>query len=756
MKKILLTILLLSVSLGAFAFDIVKSTVVVPQNATMTEKYAADEFVKYIEKISGVKLPISTTPSQGSNVYINSLNSAEDDGINIKTQGNNLYFQGNNQRATIYSVYEFLEKYCNVEFYSKDLEIVPKKKFISVKNINYSYVPPFYQRECDIAGIYNYPETYVKFRMNCSWNLTDPKLGGSTSIIGGAHSVSSWIPEDKYFKDHPEYFALNMGERKGGKESQLCMTNKEVLEEIAKNVLETMEKYPDNKLVAITQNDNSRRCECEKCMEAYEKYGSTSGAYIEGVNYIADIVKEKRPDLYIVTFAYAMTVKPPKNITVRDNVVVRFCTIEQNASEPIVWKDKYAPYNKIHCRMLTGLNIDTANTDLYNYLQDWSKISSHLLIWDYISNFNSYYIPHPNIHVLQENMKLFREFKALGLFSEGDRSNDNATFNELKSYIIAKLQWNPEANVEALIEKFCDANYKKGSKDIQEIIKILENTVSDQHIYFPTYVHDMEWLSDEDTIKCIKLFQNALKKTKNEKFANEKINLAYQCFLYGWNNLPDDRYEKIKKACQLSYKNRLDFENPFTELMVATKNDFVSEGHNIVPNDKPYKTTKTGNVPDFCKGLKDEDWFELTTKDFEVTDKPSSMIEDPDAVTGQAIVYYPTNVNWCRLRHFGGNIQGFKKAGKTQMDIYISAKTKGKKTDKGNILQVGVYDFNVQAYRFEKACPISAFNDGEYTWYKVGTWDFQMTKAGSFYLTAYKNEGSCEEIYIDRMIGVVR
>ncbi len=164
---VVLSIVLVS-SMSLFAFSITKDTnVVIKDNATEPEKYAANEFVKYIEKITGNKLNI-TTVDMPKSVYINAIgDETGDDGVNIKVLNDNLYLQGNSPRSTIYSVYEFLVKYVGVEFYTKDIEKVPVKKSILISSkINYSYTSPFISRGAFYNGNTSYPEVGINHKLN--------------------------------------------------------------------------------------------------------------------------------------------------------------------------------------------------------------------------------------------------------------------------------------------------------------------------------------------------------------------------------------------------------------------------------------------------------------------------------------------------------------------------------------------------------------------------------------------------------------
>ena len=59
------------------------------------------------------------------------------------------------------------------------------------------------------------------------------------------HTFRELIPPAKYFRAHPEWFALVKGKRQGiadlsGHDSQLCTSNPEVIEKLAQGLIETI------------------------------------------------------------------------------------------------------------------------------------------------------------------------------------------------------------------------------------------------------------------------------------------------------------------------------------------------------------------------------------------------------------------------------------------------------------------------------------------------------------------------------------
>ncbi|MBQ7256690.1 MAG: DUF4838 domain-containing protein [Abditibacteriota bacterium] len=751
---VLLFILMFSVSL--FAFSITKNTnVVIKENATEAEKYAAEEFIKYIEKITGNKLNITTTETPKS-VYISALgDETGDDGVNINFKDNNLYIQGNSPRGTIYSVYEFLVKYLGVEFYTKDIEKIPSKKAIVLSNnINYSYTPSFMSREAYYRGNNAYPEFALKHKLNGNHNYISEEMGGHIELINWCHSSMVYLPPEKYMNEHPEFYSLVTGRRVP---IQLCWTNKEMQKELAKRVIEILDSYNNPKIIDVSQMDNTTECECENCRAAKEKYASPAGALVEMINYVAGEVKKKYPNVYVETLAYQHTLPAPKGITCADNVIIRVCDIENNFCEPIAEKSAFGPYTPVNGRNWGYIDTQTINKVFADNLEAWANICKSLYVWDYTVNFSNCHIVHPNLHILKPNLQYFRDHNVIAMFEQGDYYNEGSTFNELKNFLISKLLWNPDEDVDKLKEDFCKNVYGKGYKEILKIIDIYTNAVYHKGLYYPTYVYDMEWMTEDDYVKSVKLFQEALKKTEKDEQANTKINNIYISFLYGWYVMNDEKFDRVLMECKLPWNDKEEFSEYFEKYIIAHGNGYISEGKPIDFVAAAYELKKSDKTPQFIidNNIKDEDWFEIDSLDFGLH-AIGVQREEKDASFGTVTDLYPTQTEWSMQRSVSGNIVNFKKAGKTSLDVYVECKTVNKHNDIGDIATLGVWDYNTNSNRFKNNIAAKDLNDNSFNIIYLGNFEFGDCKDGTFYMCGVNNPDCAEAITIDRVICVLK
>ncbi len=126
-----------------------KCEIIVSENASKQEQYAAQELVKYIELMTGHK-PSVSTKSHCENKILLGFDKhlvKGPEGLLIKSvDSNTLLITGSDDsknRGTLYGVYEFLERFCGCSLspYSHPNlnggEYVPKKDALELDDIYY-------------------------------------------------------------------------------------------------------------------------------------------------------------------------------------------------------------------------------------------------------------------------------------------------------------------------------------------------------------------------------------------------------------------------------------------------------------------------------------------------------------------------------------------------------------------------------------------------------------------------------------------
>ena len=350
-----------------------------------------------------------------------------------------LIIAGGNYKGTIYGVYTFLEKYLGCRMYSPKVKIIPKTDLIAFETIDLKEIPVIKFRDTHYSVTWQ--EEYS------AWHKLDhdPKGGIGKPLWGSwVHTFNSLVPPELYFDTHPEYYAFRDGKRLP---TQPCLTNPDVLRITIQNLRKQAAAHPEAKYWSVSQNDNRLYCQCDNCRAIDEKEGSPSGSIITFVNQVAD----QFPDLTISTLAYEYGRKAPLTVRPRKNVNIMLCSIEARRDIPIEEGN------------------DDESRSLVKDFEDWGKIASDIVVWDYVIQFTNLVSPFPNLHVLQPNLRFFVKNGATAMFEQGNRDG-GGEFAELRSYLLSKLMWNPEENVDTLINDFLRGYYGAAAAPIRKYI----------------------------------------------------------------------------------------------------------------------------------------------------------------------------------------------------------------------------------------------------------------------------------------------
>ncbi len=401
----------------------------------------------YIFKISEAELVISKEATQSEHViYIKVNKTLELNEVSYQAINNNIFIIGGSVSATKNAVYEFLEKEMGCKWYAPGEEFVPKQNNISIsRDLNYSYVPKITTRTVHSALFYENADFAKKHKVT---QEAFPNYVPDARV----HTFHKFIPEEKFYNDHPEYFALRGTKRLP---TQLCLTNNDVLTIVTDSVSAYFKRSPKATVLSVSQNDNSQYCECKNCSAIDKEEGSVSGTMIRFVNAIA----AKFPKKTISTLAYQYTRKPSK-VKPISNVLITLCSIECDRSAPIEEKCK----------------------DFATDLEGWGKLTSNIRIWDYTTQFTNFLTPFPNFRTLQPNIKFFKTHNANWVFEQHSR-NPSELF-ELRSYVMAKLLWNPDANYDELVFEFTEGYYGKAGIYVREYLKLIHDRLAEDKEFF--------------------------------------------------------------------------------------------------------------------------------------------------------------------------------------------------------------------------------------------------------------------------------
>lgn len=447
---------------------------------------AAGLLQSWLKKVGGAELPVKVglTEIPAKAIVINpDARQGHEDAFSIVTVNKQIVITGGTHKGCIYGVVDLLEKQLGCRIYAPGFEVAPKLNRIKIPQLDIKDQPVNEYR--NVYGRFTEDEDYR------DWQRID--IIQDVFADGYyVHTMNTLVPWTENFKKHPEYYALMNGKRII---DQLCLSNPEVLKIALKKLETDMALQPDKQVWSVSQNDNFSYCQCDACKKIIAEEGSPAGPVIRFVNEVA----KKFPDKIISTLAYQYSRQAPKVTKPADNVQIMLCTIELNRSQPIAEDPRSASFLKD--------------------IVDWGKIAKHIYLWDYTVNFSHHTTPFPNIHVLQPNIRLFVRNN---VFSHFQQSNTDVghEFSELKSYLIARLLWNPDIKTDSVITNFMEGYFGAAAPFVRTYLDTLEGEILKTKewldIYGPPTAHENTFLSEANIARYLGYFDQAMTAVKDQ------------------------------------------------------------------------------------------------------------------------------------------------------------------------------------------------------------------------------------------------
>ena len=420
--------------------------VVTTDRLTESDMYAAQQLQSMLKK-SGLNLYIVSRLDeqlQSGSIYVGDCPYIYTDdlhncGYALFGDGNWFVLSGQGQNGTLYAVYDFLERYCGFRLYTPDALIVPDLKDFTLPKDTVIERPAFAYREVS----YYYPN---HSQLYADWHRLHTELDREALFGMFVHTFNKLLPPNYYYDRHPEWYSLNNGHR--SRDGQLCLTNPEVFDSLCASLAECISNVPDKKIWSVSPNDNYNACQCPECLRSDSLYGGPTGTLLNFVNKVA----RRFPDKTISTLAYQYTRSAPKKMAVKpdSNVNIMFCSIECGREESIATSPNEASFRKD--------------------MSDWKQLTDNIFMWDYVVQFRNFWNPFPNIHILQSNLRYFRDNGVQMMFEQATGFYNKTSWMELRNYLIAKLMWNPDIDADSVITDFCNGYYGTAGVYIKTII----------------------------------------------------------------------------------------------------------------------------------------------------------------------------------------------------------------------------------------------------------------------------------------------
>ena len=364
----------------------------------------------------------------------------KDDGFLICGDGRKVCLYGLGERGTLYAVYALLER-LGYRLYTPDALVVPGHAGLALPNSELVENPAFAYRET----LYYYPN---HSELYANWHRLHNRADLHRQWGMFVHTFQHLIPESRYYDAHPEWFSMREGRR--DRDGQLCLSNGEMLEELCRRLADTMSRRPEATIWSVSNNDNYNACQCAPCLRMDSLYGGPTGTLLHFINQVA----ARFPDKTISTLAYQYTRSAPNNqiipIKPAPNVNIMLCPIESGREASIATSPREASFRKD--------------------MVDWGCLTDNIFIWDYVVQFRNFWNPFPNLHVLQPNLQFFRNNGVRLMFEQATGQDNITSWMDIRCYMLAKLMWNPDVDMDSVMDDFFRGYYGPAAPMVRRII----------------------------------------------------------------------------------------------------------------------------------------------------------------------------------------------------------------------------------------------------------------------------------------------
>lgn len=353
-----------------------------------------------------------------------------------------------------YAEFDFLRTYLGVESY------VPIKLFTVVPKYNRVMIPPGTRIELPVF----FSRAFSNLRTDTG--LDTPELPWRLHPSAGNgrykfhHAIHCFITAEEFGKDHPEYFPLIGGQRliaSGSDKPGPCLSNSNVVNIIIKKCRDYFDKNPEALAISLGMPDvgAGKWCECPACKamdNASVKIGGKtslrSNRYYAFLNQVAKALQQSHPGKSVGTLGYLGTENPP-SFPLERNIIVYICDNRADWCNP------------------------SEKTKDLEMIDAWMERGDHVGIYEYMYGMG-FSVPRLYSRALAEFLRhVGNKRPGSGFYAE---VYSNHGLDGPKPWLVEKLLWNPNQDVDALMDQWATACFGPAAKPMKKYFDLLEET----------------------------------------------------------------------------------------------------------------------------------------------------------------------------------------------------------------------------------------------------------------------------------------
>jgi len=302
-------------------------------------------------------------------------------------------------------------------------------------------------------------------------------MGGTLGLKTGDGTILPSRTWDRFLREHPEWFAMQAdGSRyfhPSWPRPRLCKSNSALIEAIAQEKIKELASNPGQKSVSLMTQDGGSKagfCMCPACKAldppqgwptqiwTYDHdsgrtrrfdYVSLTDRMIHFYNAIADKVADVYPDVLFTGQAYSIYAAPPVRHKLNPKIVIRFV------------------HNTAHYA-----NDQTRHRGMADW-DEWADAAGMIywrpnsLLWGRMEGTLGVFV-----HKLAEDFRHIAHNKCVG--TDFDSCIHHWATQGLNYYVLAKLHWNPDLDVDEVIDDYCSSGFQSASAQVKKYLLRVE------------------------------------------------------------------------------------------------------------------------------------------------------------------------------------------------------------------------------------------------------------------------------------------
>ena len=444
------------------------------------ERRAAEDLAKYLELMSGAKPAIADTQEAISQALkkkdplfiigeaalfakpalkqeLSKVGKKEyhlrNDAIIVQRDGNRVYLAGTNEDSHYFAVSWLLREMGCRFFIPTELgDCIPEHDEIKIGKLSHSYAPPFEVRSYWISWV---------------GDQTGAKEFRHRNMMNSRVNVPSGHALGKYVKELIP---------KGKNAFNVPISDPKTADHIAAQL---EERFGANEMIMLGMDDGTYQSDYEgdETLRAnlYDKYFDKpflTDPFLTLYNGVADKLLKKHPKSTskIGFLAYSnITLPPQRDIVASKPLYAELAPIDIDPIHHMDHPDS-PPRNEYKQMLYRWAKVMEGRVTIYDYDQG-------MLVWRDI--------PNPAHQSFAVDIKHYRDAGVLGVNTES-RNAIATTF--LNLYLRGQLYWNPDADVDAMLQEFYPAFYGPAAQPMENywnaIYKAWEETIVTEHEHF--------------------------------------------------------------------------------------------------------------------------------------------------------------------------------------------------------------------------------------------------------------------------------